>query len=334
MDIRPLHSEDDYRAALTEVSALVDLDPEPGTPDGDRLEILSTLVERYETAHFPFDVTVREASAEGKADETWNYRVIELRENGETWRGFHEVYYTDGVPHSYTERPVAVAWLIEEGESDGGQMMMQRLQEALSKPVLTPVDFRQPAISDAASEPARRLADLGGTQRGIEGASRRRQARVEGESDKRGDWLSLADALAQPGEADLEFDAPRIPAATKIITLGIDSERAVTTRFAAAMKGEAQGSFITFASPELLFQTLTQLRWSIVKAVTGAGPLSLRDVAQRVGRDVEAVHDDVRALLDTGVLERAPEGAIVFPYDAVHVDFTLTATHNSPEASR
>ena len=50
MDIRPLHTEDDYRAALAEVSALVDLDPEAGTPDGDRLEILSTLVERYESS--------------------------------------------------------------------------------------------------------------------------------------------------------------------------------------------------------------------------------------------------------------------------------------------
>jgi hypothetical protein len=88
-----------------------------------------------------------DASTEGRADETWNYRVIELRENGETWRGFHEVYYTDGVPHSYTERPVAIAWLVEEGEPDGGQMMMQRLQEALSKPVLTPADFPQPATS-------------------------------------------------------------------------------------------------------------------------------------------------------------------------------------------
>ncbi|WP_425129829.1 hypothetical protein [Burkholderia vietnamiensis] len=48
MDIRPLHTEDDYRAALAEVSALVDQDPEPGTPKGDRLEILSILVEHYE----------------------------------------------------------------------------------------------------------------------------------------------------------------------------------------------------------------------------------------------------------------------------------------------
>jgi len=55
MDMRPLRTEGDYRAALAEVSALVDQDPEPGTPGGDRLEILSILVEHYEdsteTAH-------------------------------------------------------------------------------------------------------------------------------------------------------------------------------------------------------------------------------------------------------------------------------------------
>jgi hypothetical protein len=50
MDIRPLHTEDDYRAALAEVAALVDLAPKPGTPKGDRLEILSILIEHY-TSH-------------------------------------------------------------------------------------------------------------------------------------------------------------------------------------------------------------------------------------------------------------------------------------------
>ena len=56
MDIRPIHNEHDYNAALKVVSALVDADPEPSTPDGDRLEILATLVERYEAEHFPFDL--------------------------------------------------------------------------------------------------------------------------------------------------------------------------------------------------------------------------------------------------------------------------------------
>jgi HTH-type transcriptional regulator/antitoxin HigA len=53
MDIKPIHTEADYRAMLREVSKLVDLDPEVGTPDGDRLDVLSTLVEAYERKQFP-----------------------------------------------------------------------------------------------------------------------------------------------------------------------------------------------------------------------------------------------------------------------------------------
>lgn len=53
MEIRPLHTEQDYKAALEIVLALVDADPEPGTPEGDELEILSILVDRYEAEHFP-----------------------------------------------------------------------------------------------------------------------------------------------------------------------------------------------------------------------------------------------------------------------------------------
>jgi predicted transcriptional regulator len=46
-------------------------------------------------------------------------------------------------------------------------------------------------------------------------------------------------------------------------------------------------------------------------------------VARRVGRDVKAVHGDVTALLQAGILDQA-EAGVAFPYDAVHVDFTLT----------
>jgi HTH-type transcriptional regulator/antitoxin HigA len=53
MDIRPLHSEEDYRAALAEVSPLFDHEPEPGTPEGDRFEIMVTLIEAYERHHYP-----------------------------------------------------------------------------------------------------------------------------------------------------------------------------------------------------------------------------------------------------------------------------------------
>ncbi len=56
MDIRPIHSEADYQVALKEISALTDADPDLGTPEGDRLDILATLVQAYEAKHVPMGV--------------------------------------------------------------------------------------------------------------------------------------------------------------------------------------------------------------------------------------------------------------------------------------
>ena len=53
MEIRPIRSEADYEAALQEISRLVDQDPLPGSSDGDRLDVLSTLVQAYEAKHHP-----------------------------------------------------------------------------------------------------------------------------------------------------------------------------------------------------------------------------------------------------------------------------------------
>jgi len=59
--------------------------------------------------------------------------------------------------------------------------------------------------------------------------------------------------------------------------------------------------------------------------MTGAGDLTIREVARRVGRDVKAVHGDVTALLLCGLLDKVDSGKVVFPYDTVHVDFMLRA---------
>lgn len=56
MNIRPIHTEADYKAALHVVSAYFDNEPEPDTLDGDRFEVLLTLVEAYEAKHFPIDL--------------------------------------------------------------------------------------------------------------------------------------------------------------------------------------------------------------------------------------------------------------------------------------
>jgi hypothetical protein len=55
MEITPIRTEKDHRAALRVVSSLVDQDPSPDTPDGERLDVLSTLVEAYEQKHHAID---------------------------------------------------------------------------------------------------------------------------------------------------------------------------------------------------------------------------------------------------------------------------------------
>ena len=112
----------------------------------------------------------------------------------------------------------------------------------------------------------------------------------------------------------------------KTVTLSVASRKAVTARALAAFKGKQQGAHITFDSVDLLWQTLTKKRWELLKVMTGRGPTTIREVARCIGRDVKAVHRDVHALLDAGVLERTEDGRIVFPYDAVHVDFMLHKT--------
>lgn len=53
MDIRPIHTDADYKSALKAISRLMASDPSLGTPAGDRLDILATLVQAYEARHFP-----------------------------------------------------------------------------------------------------------------------------------------------------------------------------------------------------------------------------------------------------------------------------------------
>jgi predicted transcriptional regulator len=90
--------------------------------------------------------------------------------------------------------------------------------------------------------------------------------------------------------------------------------------------GKAEkGARISFASPELLWKVLTAKRWELLKAMCGAGPISIREAARRVGRDVKAVHSDVSALLNAGVLDRVKDGRVIFPFDAVKVEFLLRA---------
>lgn len=111
----------------------------------------------------------------------------------------------------------------------------------------------------------------------------------------------------------------------RTVTLEVSSREETKRRFLRAFEGKAQGAIVSFETPALLFRVLTQKRWELLSVLTGAGAITLREVARRVGRDVKAVHGDVHALLNAGILQRTKEGRIVFPFDAVRVNFMLKA---------
>ena len=109
----------------------------------------------------------------------------------------------------------------------------------------------------------------------------------------------------------------------RTVTLEVSSRENTNKRFLKAFEGKPQGDIISFESPALLFKVLSGKRWEVLNIMTGAGPMTIRELARRLGRDVKAVHSDVQALLHAGLLQKTDTGRIVFPYDALHVDFML-----------
>ena len=73
------------------------------------------------------------------------------------------------------------------------------------------------------------------------------------------------------------------------------------------------------------WRLLSDERRTIMEAMAGAGPLAIREIARRVGRDVRAVHSDIRILLCAGVIDRIADGRVVLPYDTTRFEFTFTA---------
>ncbi len=53
MDIKPIKTDEDYSAALEEIERLIDA--QPNTPEGDRLDVLTTLVDAWEEKRYPIE---------------------------------------------------------------------------------------------------------------------------------------------------------------------------------------------------------------------------------------------------------------------------------------
>ncbi len=111
----------------------------------------------------------------------------------------------------------------------------------------------------------------------------------------------------------------------KTVTLDVRSFEDVIEDSKAALRArKPQGARISFATPELLWKILTVKRWELLRALCGKEPMTLREAAKLVDRDVKVVHGDETALIKAGVLRRE-EAGVVFPYDAIKVEFLVRA---------
>ena len=68
MDIKPIKTEEDYRATLHEIESLMTAGP--GSPEGERLDVLVTLVEAYERKHLHRELGIPAESLIKQPDES------------------------------------------------------------------------------------------------------------------------------------------------------------------------------------------------------------------------------------------------------------------------
>lgn len=95
-------------------------------------------------------------------------------------------------------------------------------------------------------------------------------------------------------------------------------------RFAKAWKtGKSAGDTLEFESPAALFRLLTPKRWELIERLQQLGSISVRGLARELDRDVKRVHEDVRALMEYGLVARTDDGKFHVPYEVIHAEFDL-----------
>jgi len=112
---------------------------------------------------------------------------------------------------------------------------------------------------------------------------------------------------------------------TLMITMTPDWRGALRAAGQRATARGYQGEVLNFESAGSFFGKLTERRWALVHALQGQGPMSVRELARRMARDVRRVHDDVEVLAELGLVERTDSGGVVCPFEAVHIDMRMTA---------
>ena len=114
---------------------------------------------------------------------------------------------------------------------------------------------------------------------------------------------------------------------TRLLELRLGDARDALDRFEAAWNRRTEGrrmkplQVLSMADLPLLLRTLTPARLDLLERLRDAGPLSIYELAKRLGRDYKNVHTDVTALSKIALIERAADGRVSVPWDVVRAEF-------------
>lgn len=117
----------------------------------------------------------------------------------------------------------------------------------------------------------------------------------------------------------------------KEITIGVDEAATTAKEFIEAWKLAERGEAVQekhrlhFENLELLLKTLTPGRWALLKKLHANGPMSIRALANDLGRDYKNVHTSVRCLENIGLIGRTKNDRIKVPWDIVEARLLLAA---------
>jgi predicted transcriptional regulator len=114
----------------------------------------------------------------------------------------------------------------------------------------------------------------------------------------------------------------------KVLELRVGPPRDALDRFEAAWNRVAEKRpmaplrVLTLRNLPLLFRTLTPARWQLLERLAKEGPLSVYQLAKRLGRDYKNVHTDVAQLVELGLIDRQSDGVAVI-WDRVRAELAL-----------
>ena len=111
---------------------------------------------------------------------------------------------------------------------------------------------------------------------------------------------------------------------SKLLQLRLGTPGDALDRFEAAWNRRTEGRspihVLSVGDLPLLLRTLTPARWQLLERLREAGPLSIYELAKRLGRDYKNVHTDVSRLAAIALIEREG-GRVHVPWDVVRAEF-------------